>query len=109
MVNHTSSRHVKAFTIIELLVVIAIMIVLAGIIVSLTGVTGDKKAIATTRAEIERLSMLIEAYKHKTGFYSPHPPPNVEPTNSTLFYELISTVITNGIFTNYQFATGISP
>jgi type II secretory pathway pseudopilin PulG len=109
MVDRIPSRRTQAFTIIELLVVIAIMIVLAGIIVSLTGVTGDKKAISTTRAEIERLSTLIETYKLKTGFYPPDPPANVaEPTNSSLFYELISTTIFGNTFSNLTFGVGIT-
>lgn len=103
-------RRAGAFTLIELLVVIAIIIILAGIIVPLAGVTGDKKAISTTRAEVERLSTLISVYKLKTGFFPPDPQTSNDPTNASLFYELISTVLLadNRTLTNSQFDVGIT-
>ena len=83
------SRPVAAFTLIELLVVIAIIGILAGLIVGLGGVVGDKKSISRTRAELERLETLIEAYKAKLGVYPPDNPNNpLAPTNTSLFYEL---------------------
>jgi type II secretory pathway pseudopilin PulG len=113
MCNQFPSRRSTAFTLIELLVVIAIMIILAGVIVSLTGVVGDKKAISTTRAEIERLSTLIEVYKLKTGFYPPPPDPNLapntDPTNTTLFYELTSMeLVAPALFSNQQFQVALT-
>ena len=110
MDNEFPIRRAGAFTLIELLVVIAIIVVLAAIIVPLVGVTGDKKAISTTRAEIERLSTLISVYKFKTGFYPPEPQPANDPTNSSLFYELISTTFytNNNLFANDRFNVSIS-
>jgi prepilin-type N-terminal cleavage/methylation domain-containing protein len=102
----------RAFTLIELLVVMAIIALLAGMIVALMGVTGDKKAISTTRARIEELSTLVEVYKLKTGAYPPAPLPTLwpgtEPTNSSLFYELISMELTGpAFFSNKQFQVGV--
>lgn len=110
MVNRaTTPPSSRGFTLIELLVVMAIIALLAGMIVALVGVTGDKKAISSTRAEIERLSTLIQVYKLKTGFYPPDSGNAVDPTNSTLFYELISAeMVAPGVYTNRQFQIGVA-
>jgi hypothetical protein len=72
----------------ELLVVIGIMVLVAGLIVGLAGVTGKRKKMSVAQTERDRLVMLIEAYRSKIGVY---PPQNPNPNNlgkNTLFYEL---------------------
>ncbi len=80
--------NLRGFTLIELLMVIAIMAVLAGLLVGLNNVAGDKKKISRAQVERDRLITLIEAYKLKLGVY---PPQNPDPNNAeknTLLYEL---------------------
>jgi prepilin-type N-terminal cleavage/methylation domain-containing protein len=97
-------RYRAAFTLIELLVVISIIAVLAGLILGIGGVVGQKKTIARAQAQMHKLEMAIETYKSKMGFY---PPSSVyslaDRTNPTitvnraarnpLFYELTGTVL----------------
>lgn len=78
----------SAFTLIELLMVIAIIALLAGLIVGLNSVAGDKARISTATVERDRLVTLIEAYKLKIGVYPPQNPDPNEPGKNTLVYEL---------------------
>lgn len=83
----------SAFSLMELLVVIGIMILVAGMVVGLAGVVGEKKKISRTQVEREKLVTLIESYKTKIGVY---PPQNPDPNNlgmNTLIYELAGAVI----------------
>jgi prepilin-type N-terminal cleavage/methylation domain-containing protein len=84
-VSQRASR--RAFTIIELLVVIGIIALVAGLVVSLSAVVGEKKRISRAQAERDRLVTLIESYKAKVGMYPPDNPNN-NPGRNTLFYEL---------------------
>jgi prepilin-type N-terminal cleavage/methylation domain-containing protein len=97
----TTSRSSRGFSLIEILVVIAIMAVLAGMIVGLAGVVGDRKAISKTEAEVQRLSLLIETYRSKIGVLPPDNTNNPSaPTNTSLFYELAGAINNgNGTFT----------
>lgn len=97
----TTSRSRRGFSLIEILVVIAIMAVLAGLIVALAGVVGDRKAVSKTEAEVQRLALLIETYRAKTGVLPPDNPNNPSaPTNTSLFYELAGAINNgNGTFT----------
>jgi len=113
MVRNPPTYRPRGFTLMELLIVIAIIAILAGMIVALVGVTGDKKALSTTRAEIERISTAIEGYKLKIGVYPPSPSPvtfpNTDPTNTSLFYELTSAeLFLPAQYTNRQFQVGIT-
>jgi prepilin-type N-terminal cleavage/methylation domain-containing protein len=102
MVNRSTTFHRRgAFTLIEILVVIAIMAVLAGLIVGLAGVTGDKKAISKTQAEVQKIALLIEVYRSKIGVLPPDNTNNpTAPTNTSLFYELVGAINNgNGTFT----------
>jgi prepilin-type N-terminal cleavage/methylation domain-containing protein len=76
----------RAMTIMELLMVIAIMAIVAGLVVGLSAVAGEKKKISRAQAELNRLVTLIENYKSKVGMY---PPANLAaPEKNSLFYEL---------------------
>ena len=83
-------RSRRAFTIIELLVVIGIIAVVAGLVVGLSAVVGEKKRISRAQVERDRLVTLIESYKAKIGVY---PPPNTNnPAHNTLLYELAGAI-----------------
>jgi prepilin-type N-terminal cleavage/methylation domain-containing protein len=80
----------RAFTLMELLVVIAIMAIIAGLVVGLNNVAGEKKRISRAQVERDRLVTLIEAYKLKLGVY---PPWNAnDPGKNTLLYELAGAI-----------------
>ncbi len=89
----------SAFSLIEILVVIAIMALLAGLTVGLVGITGEKKRILAAKTRIEKLNMLVELYKSKKGFYPPDNPNNFsDPTNTSLFYELVGAEVSGTTF-----------
>lgn len=58
-----------AFTLIELLVVMAIILVLAGLILSISGYVQKKGARSRAEAEIAAMSAAIESYKADNGIY----------------------------------------
>jgi prepilin-type N-terminal cleavage/methylation domain-containing protein len=101
-VSHQRSR--RAFTIIELLVVIGIIAVVAGLVVGLSAVVGEKKRISRAQAERDRLVTLIESYKAKVGVY---PPDNTNnPGRNTLLYELAGAIRdTNNTASNPNYLT----
>lgn len=98
-------RRVRAaFTLIELLMAISIIAILAGLLVGLAPVAGARMKESRTRAELERLTTAIEAYKDRFGVYPPdhvvgyHQPsglPIVDPVINPLFYELSGLVVVN--------------
>jgi prepilin-type N-terminal cleavage/methylation domain-containing protein len=90
-----------AFTLMELLVVIAIMAIIAGLVVGLSNVAGEKKRISRAQVERERLVTLIEAYKLKLGVYPPSNPS--DPGKNTLLYELAGA--TNSLAADPNFVT----
>jgi prepilin-type N-terminal cleavage/methylation domain-containing protein len=95
-----SQRHTAAFTLIELLVVIAIMGILASFLVGLAPVAGAKMRESRVRAELESLTLSIEAYKSKYGFYPPdgYEDPTtkrVDPRINPLYYELSGMQVIN--------------
>jgi prepilin-type N-terminal cleavage/methylation domain-containing protein len=59
----------RAFTIIELLVVIAIILILAGLILSVSKYVQDKGARARAETEIAAMSAALESYKADNGIY----------------------------------------
>ena len=62
-----------AFTIIELLIVMAIIIILAGLVLGISGYAHEKGARSRAEAEIAAMSAALESYKADNGIY---------PTNS---------------------------
>lgn len=87
------TRHVPAFTLIEMITVIAIIILLASLIIPITGAIDRKKKIAVAQAQLHALETAIDAYHARLGFY---PPDNTNnPVLSPLFFELEGAIFTN--------------
>jgi prepilin-type N-terminal cleavage/methylation domain-containing protein len=87
----------RGFTLIELLVVIAVIAVLASMIFPVVGAVNRAKIRARTQAQLAQLETAIEAYKGKFGHYPPDNP--LKPHINQLYYELVGTVVTNGVYT----------
>jgi prepilin-type N-terminal cleavage/methylation domain-containing protein len=91
------ARQRAAFTLIEMLVVIAIIAILAAILVSTLGRSGEAKVRSRVQAELNQLIGAIESFHKKHGFY---PPGNerkvgnnliINTGTNQLFYELTGT------------------
>ena len=79
----------SGFTLVELLVVIAIIAILAGLIVYLLPGVKEKQVRGRVKTELALLTMVINNYKEKNGFYPPDNPDTNGPT--PLYYELTGT------------------
>lgn len=62
-----------AFTILELLIVISIIIILAGLVLSVSSYVQDKGARSRAEAEIAAMSAALESYKADNGIYPASP------------------------------------
>ena len=62
-------RHFAAFTLIELMVVIAVILVLAGLVLSISGYAINKGARSRAETEIAAMSAAMESYKADNGIY----------------------------------------
>jgi prepilin-type N-terminal cleavage/methylation domain-containing protein len=69
VIRASSFRAGGAFTLIEILIVIAIILVLAGLLLSLTDYARQKGARARAETEIAALSAALESYKADNGVY----------------------------------------
>ena len=89
--NNIPGRRIRAsgFTLVELMVVIAIIGILAGLIVYLLPGVKEKQVRGRVKTELALLTMAINNYKEKNGFYPPDNPNTNGP--SPLFYELTGT------------------
>ena len=94
----------KAFTLIELLVVIAVIAMLAGLLIGVLPRAMEKRVTARVETDLAALTMAIEYYKEKQGFYPPDNPNNV--AEPPLYYELVGTT-NNG--TDYYAPNGDPP
>jgi prepilin-type N-terminal cleavage/methylation domain-containing protein len=88
----------KAFTLIEMLVVISIIGILAGLTVGVSKLAGDKMRRSRVKAELQAISMAIDAYKAKFGVYPPDNKPDTRtiPNRSIqnqLYYELTGSLL----------------
>jgi len=117
----------KAFTLIEMLVVISIIGVLAGLTVGISKLASDKMRRSRVKAELNALTMAIDAYKAKFGVY---PPDNKRTANlilyetkngqnftqvvlntnaaPQLFYELTGCLLTNLTFQDLMFSSRLA-
>lgn len=86
------AKRIRAFTLLELLIVIAIMVVVAGLVVGLAGVAGEKQKLSRARAEGDRIAMMIETYRLKLGVYPPRNPDPTKAERNSLVYELAGAV-----------------
>ncbi len=66
----------QAFTLIELLVVIAVIIILAGLVLSISRYAMDKGARSRAETEIAAMSAALESYKADNGIYPRDTPGN---------------------------------
>ncbi len=64
-------RDRRGFTLVELLVVVVIIGILAGIVLRLQSVVGERAARAQTLARIENIKMCLEEYYREYGEYPP--------------------------------------
>ncbi|MFL6582958.1 MAG: type II secretion system protein, partial [Chthoniobacterales bacterium] len=75
----------RSFTIVELLVVIAVIIVLAALILSISGYVQRKGARSRAEAEIAAMSAALESYRADNGIY-----PSSAANNSHALYQAIT-------------------
>src|SRR5437016_8013554 len=69
VIRHSSFRGEGAVTIIELLVFIIIILILAGLILSISSYVQNKGARARAETEIAAMSAALESYKADNGIY----------------------------------------
>jgi len=99
-------RRSNAFTLIELLVVISVIAILASLVFPVAGAVYAAKKKARARAELAQIETAIERYKDKRGHYPPDNPNNV--AFNQLYYELLGTTLSNGIYTTLDGSAQIS-
>lgn len=63
-------RNGHGFTLIELMVVIAVILILAGLVLSISGYAMNKGARSRAEAEIAAMSAALESYKADNGIYA---------------------------------------
>src|SRR6266576_4869625 len=76
VIRHSSFRAEDAVTIIELLVVIIIIMILAGLVLSISNYVQNKGARARAETEIAAMSAALESYKADNGIYPRDNPGN---------------------------------
>jgi prepilin-type N-terminal cleavage/methylation domain-containing protein len=70
--TRTQTEHSRAFTLIELMVVIAVILILAGLVLSISGYAMDKGKRSRAETEIAAMSAAMESYKADNGIYPAH-------------------------------------
>ena len=100
------TRRISGFTLIELLIVIAVMSILAAMLIPISGAVSRARIKSKARAELELVGTGIELYKAKLGHYPPDNPGN--PATNQLYFELLGTTFTNGIYTTIDGSAAVS-
>lgn len=104
VVNRRANR--RAFTLIELLVVIGIITLLASLLFPTIKAINRQKIINRANAERDQIALAIGVYKDKRGYYPPDNPAN--PAISPLYFELVGTTLTNGVYLTLDGSAQIS-
>jgi len=73
------------------------MAILVSMIIPISGAVSRNRTKAKARAELEQVATAIELYKAKLGHYPPDNPGR--PSTNQLYFELLGTIFTNGIYT----------
>jgi len=82
------------------------MAILAGMLIPISGAASRARIKAKTRTELEQVATGIELYKAKLGHYPPDNPLN--PATNQLYFELLGTIFTNGIYTTLDGSAQVS-
>jgi prepilin-type N-terminal cleavage/methylation domain-containing protein len=104
--NASTLQRFNAFTLIELLVVISVIAILASLVFPVTGAVRASGAKARARAELAQIETAIQRYKEKRGHYPPDNPNDV--AFNQLYYELLGTTLSNGVFQTLDGSAQIS-
>ncbi len=99
-------RNRRAFTLIELLVVIGIITVLASLLFTTLPAINRQKIFARVKAEREQIVSAIQVYKDQRGSFPPDNPGN--PVVNQLYFELLGTTLTNGVYVTLDGSAQIS-
>ena len=91
----------EAFTIIELLIVMAIIIILAGLVLGISGYAHEKGARSRAEAEIAAMSAALESYKADNGVYV-----STDVTNGLAATEKDPTAYRSASLDLYKFLSG---
>jgi len=91
--NPNPQSLLRAFTLIELLVVIAIIGILAGLLFPAGAAIKRNATIKKAKTELRQLSLAIDSYKAKLGYYPPGPGGLYTMSNS-LYFELSGATLT---------------
>lgn len=94
--SHSGRTRDWGFTLIEMLIVIAIIGVLAALIIPVGGALKEGAKKKRTQAELAQIETAIERYKLRHGSNPPDNPGN--PLINQLYFELIGTVLSNGVY-----------
>ena len=97
-----------AFTLVEMLVVISVIAVLAALLFPAFTAVKNKMTITKAKAELKQMAMFIDTYKSKKGYYPPDNNGVVNPTMTSLYYELSGVKNTPLGFQTFDGATTIS-
>ena len=92
------SHRTKSFTLIELLAVVMVIVLLAGIVLGVTGYVQNKTAITTAKTQIAAMGAALEMYKNDWGCYPATGPGRIsrnqscEGSNNLVLYRALSGV-----------------
>lgn len=85
--TRSPARHRAGFTLVEMITVITIILILAGLVLGVSGYVQKKGASSRAEAEVAALSTALESYKAENGSY---PLSNSTATGARILYEQLS-------------------